>query len=68
MRVQPRDATPLGEIPVERCTGRGMQRQEAAFLELRGANQQTISRHILELEVCASETRMPVTARSPKRV
>jgi hypothetical protein len=28
-----------------------MQRQEAAFLELRGANEQAISGHILEMEV-----------------
>ena len=49
MRVKASHATAPGEILLERRTGGGMQREKAAFLELRGPNAQPIGSHSLPL-------------------
>jgi hypothetical protein len=49
MRVKASNASALGEILLERRTGGGMQREKAAFLELRGPNEQPIGSHILHM-------------------
>jgi hypothetical protein len=50
MRVEPSDTAALAEIAAEYGTGRVIQGQHAAFLELRVSDEQAVVGHIREMQ------------------